>query len=98
MASSDPQNITSATGTNLSTQWRSLTGQSASGTWQFATDMAIDADGNFYLFVHRSATAHALVRLNVPKDASGNPRSTGWTYEMVRAFTTSTSSAEVYVM
>ncbi|MDR0594043.1 MAG: Ig-like domain-containing protein, partial [Bifidobacteriaceae bacterium] len=97
VASRAATSITSATGTNLLAQWNRMTNQSqSSGSWSFGTDMAIDANGNFYLFVTHASTRHALVRLNVPQDSNGEPLSTGWTYEMVKAFTADTSSGSVY--
>ncbi|MDR0626403.1 MAG: hypothetical protein LBG11_03945, partial [Bifidobacteriaceae bacterium] len=90
--------IRSATGSSLSDQWNAMTKQNISVTWNAGSDMAIDANGNLYLMAYNNATRHALVRLNVPRNSSGQPLSSGWTYEVVRTFTTNTTSSSVWGM
>ncbi|MDR1119230.1 MAG: hypothetical protein LBL01_08065, partial [Bifidobacteriaceae bacterium] len=76
------------TGTPLRDQWQAATGQTSQpGSWELASDMAIDANGNFYLLLRGDATHHALVRLEVTKDAAGEPTSGEWRFRLVKAFT-----------
>ncbi|MDR3107863.1 MAG: hypothetical protein LBU05_06695, partial [Bifidobacteriaceae bacterium] len=67
----------------------------AGATWGLASDMAIDANGNAYVFGHNAANRHVLLRINVPRDAQGEPDPNGqYTYQVVKFFTqTGTNNA-----
>ncbi|MDR1118584.1 MAG: Ig-like domain-containing protein, partial [Bifidobacteriaceae bacterium] len=74
-------------GGSLNDQWKAQTGESYTATWNLASDMAIDANGNFYLLLRGNAKHHALVRLEISKNAANEPTSSGWKFRLVKAFT-----------
>ncbi|MDR1188368.1 MAG: Ig-like domain-containing protein [Bifidobacteriaceae bacterium] len=81
----------------LNTQWAAQTGQNYSpANWTLASDMAIDANGNFYALLQGDATHHALVRLEVPHDSAGEPTSKGWTFRLIKAFTADGGTSHKY--
>ncbi|MDR3359720.1 MAG: hypothetical protein LBO20_03525, partial [Bifidobacteriaceae bacterium] len=93
--------IKSLSGTSVSAQWTAMTGESVNVNWLAGSDMAIDALGNIYLMLTASgngARRHGLLRINVPQDASGDPTSSGWTFELVRAFTANVTNSSVWGM
>ncbi|MDR2453571.1 MAG: hypothetical protein LBD51_03240, partial [Bifidobacteriaceae bacterium] len=96
------QTLNAAGGQSLRAQWAALTGQTETGNWDAGSDMAIDANGNLYLMLTNSASQHALLRVNIPFDANGQPLNpttqNPWTYEIVRAFTANTTSSAVWGM
>ncbi|MDR2253756.1 MAG: hypothetical protein LBD97_07875, partial [Bifidobacteriaceae bacterium] len=88
-------------GQTINAQWNALTGDNYSRNWEAGSDMAIDANGNLYLFLTRGSDGednHALLRINVPH-VNGEPQSvsstTPWTFEVVRAFTASTGASAI---
>jgi adhesin/invasin len=82
----------------INTQWNAMTGYNYTGNWSAGSDMAIDANGNLYLFLTASSTAHALLRVVVPTNA-GEPTGGTWRYEVVKAFLTgSTTDSAVWGM
>ncbi|MDR1186879.1 MAG: Ig-like domain-containing protein [Bifidobacteriaceae bacterium] len=75
--------------------WRAELGQPpfpADDSWTIASDVVADGNGNALLFVTNARNRHALLRVNVPRDASGQPNPDGgFTYEVVKFFTANTS-------
>ncbi|MDR2253329.1 MAG: Ig-like domain-containing protein, partial [Bifidobacteriaceae bacterium] len=70
---------------------------SAGATWGLASDVAIDANGDAYLFGHNAANRHVLLRINVPRDASGQINPSGeFTYDVVKFFTETSNNSAVY--
>ncbi|MDR0594693.1 MAG: hypothetical protein LBG60_15890, partial [Bifidobacteriaceae bacterium] len=56
--------------------------------WGISSDVAIGADGHAYVLAHNAADRHALIRINVPQTADGQPIGDGrYTFEVVRFFT-----------
>ncbi|MDR2381842.1 MAG: hypothetical protein LBE08_11865, partial [Bifidobacteriaceae bacterium] len=96
------ETLNAAGGQSLRAQWAALTGETETGNWSAGSDMAIDASGNLYLMLTRSASQHALLRVNIPFDANGQPLNpttqNPWTYEIVRAFTVRTTDSSVWGM
>ncbi|MDR1431950.1 MAG: hypothetical protein LBI99_07500, partial [Propionibacteriaceae bacterium] len=92
--------IQGADGQNLNDQWQLATGQAYQSTsWSVSSDMAIDANGNFYILLRSDATHHALVRLDVPQDPdTGEPTAGTWTYRLVRAFQQNATNSAKYGM
>ncbi|MDR3359170.1 MAG: Ig-like domain-containing protein, partial [Bifidobacteriaceae bacterium] len=98
VAQSAGTSITSATGTTLSAQWNALTGQNINSAWRASSDVASDAVGNMYLMLGAGSAQHALLRINVPHDRQRQPRSTGWTFEIVQTFTQSITTSDAWSM
>jgi hypothetical protein len=92
--------IRGADARGLNDQWSLATGEDyANGGWHVSSDMAIDANGNFYILLRGDATHHALVRLDVPKDPdTGAPSEGQWTYRLVKAFSGNATNAMKYGM
>jgi hypothetical protein len=92
--------INGADNRGLDDQWNLATGENYSSTdWAVSSDMAIDANGNFYILLRADATHHALVRLDVPKDPdTGAPTEGQWTYRLVKAFSENATDARKYGM
>ncbi|MDR2348845.1 MAG: hypothetical protein LBD90_09605, partial [Bifidobacteriaceae bacterium] len=92
-------NTLAPAGDSLNQQWKTLTGESVSGSWSAATDMAIDAEGNMYVLVRNGSKRHALVRVNVPHDSNGQPTAgAAWNYTVVQTWTVDASSDDVVGM
>lgn len=64
--------------------------------WRLATDMAIDAEGNMFILVRNGANTK-LVKVNIPRDAKGQPISQDWNYSIVQNFK-SVNNSNVYGM
>ncbi|MDR1236966.1 MAG: hypothetical protein LBK28_01870, partial [Propionibacteriaceae bacterium] len=92
--------IQAADGQSLNDQWLLATGESySSASWVVSSDMAIDANGNFYILLRSDATHHALVRLDVPRDPdTGAPTAGTWTFRLVRAFQENATNNPKYGM
>ncbi|MDR1295439.1 MAG: Ig-like domain-containing protein, partial [Bifidobacteriaceae bacterium] len=92
--------VTGANGRTINQQWSDLGNGSITGNWDGSSDMAIDANGNLYLFARNGSSAHALIRFSVPHDSNGDPVPGGaWTYSIVKAFPgTVTNDDSVYGM
>ncbi|MDR0593996.1 MAG: hypothetical protein LBG60_12220 [Bifidobacteriaceae bacterium] len=57
-------------------------------SWGISSDVAIGANGHAYVLAHNSADRHALIRINVPQTAAGQPIGDGqYTFEVVKFFT-----------
>ncbi|MDR3107586.1 MAG: hypothetical protein LBU05_05255, partial [Bifidobacteriaceae bacterium] len=81
--------ITGQGGKTMNEQWQELTGQTLTGAanWDGSSDMAIDANGNFYLMATRDNAVHALVRVEVPQQNGKPIPGAEWTYSIVKAYT-----------
>ncbi|MCL1839003.1 MAG: Ig-like domain-containing protein, partial [Propionibacteriaceae bacterium] len=80
--------ITPKAGRSLNQQWSDagMPGN-ATGNWTYASDMAIDANGDFYIFMRNGSNQQALVRINVPLLDNGEPNPSGsWTWSVARFF------------
>ncbi|MDR1078876.1 MAG: hypothetical protein LBL55_09520, partial [Propionibacteriaceae bacterium] len=95
LISSSGKSITSKSGRTVNQQWADQFNESISGDWGISSDMAIDADGNFYVwgrFEDASSSQgrhsrHVLLSIQPPTNANGtyNPNGT-WYYEVARFF------------
>jgi hypothetical protein len=67
--------------------------------WYIGSDMAIDANGNAYVFARNADDRHVLLRINVPATVAGEPDPMGkYTYQVVKFFTGKSSNASNYGM
>ncbi|MDR2378597.1 MAG: hypothetical protein LBD70_04120, partial [Bifidobacteriaceae bacterium] len=65
--------------------------------WALASDLAIDANGDAYVFGHNAANRHVLLRVNIPRTADDQPDPRGeYTYEVVRFFTETSNNNANY--
>ncbi len=76
----------------MNAQWNSEFNDNITGNWDvgMASDMAIDANGDFYIYVsddNDTGNRAALIRINVPVDQAGEPDPSGqWTWSVAKFF------------
>ncbi|MDR1513102.1 MAG: hypothetical protein LBS56_06420, partial [Propionibacteriaceae bacterium] len=87
LATSQGKTAKPKSGKSINRQWQEEFGTSVSGNWTIASDLSIDAYGNFYLWGRNDNNKHALLSLQPPRKSNGDYDAGGqWQYEVLKFF------------